>query len=376
MSIEYRGGGKYRFRMRKDGINYTENYYCNKKLSQEDIKKKNWSKEVKNAHIKFKADILRGKTGYNENMKFLDLSQTVLNDYLKPNMRANTIKGYKSAMNNHILPEFGGMKTNKITKLHVQKFINEKSKALKPSTVATIHREMNKTFNKGIEWGLLQSNPCKGIKLPRDNKTNYSELLSAEDIKKLSEAIDEQKLLYKAFFSIGLYAGLRESEILGLTLSDIDFKDNVITVNKQFSYVLDGDERKKDITDTKSKNSIRKVYMPNVLTHVLKEYIDSMKVISKDGYLFFNHKTGKMHGRTTFTKEFSKMLKAYKIPHIRFHDTRHLCATLNINAGTNVLTVAKSLGDTVQTVLDNYAHSISEEQKKASRTFDKYIKNL
>jgi len=30
MSIEYRGDCKYRFRVRKDGVNYTQNYFCEK----------------------------------------------------------------------------------------------------------------------------------------------------------------------------------------------------------------------------------------------------------------------------------------------------------------------------------------------------------
>jgi len=55
MSIEYRGDGKYRFRVRKAGVNYTQNYFCYKKLSEKDIEDKKYPKEVNDAHKKFEA---------------------------------------------------------------------------------------------------------------------------------------------------------------------------------------------------------------------------------------------------------------------------------------------------------------------------------
>jgi hypothetical protein len=38
MSIEYRGENKFRFRVKKDGVNYTQNYYCEKMLFKFGIK--------------------------------------------------------------------------------------------------------------------------------------------------------------------------------------------------------------------------------------------------------------------------------------------------------------------------------------------------
>lgn len=57
MSIENRGESKWRFIIRKDGINYTMNSYESEK-------------EAENEHKKFEADVMRGNIGYNENMKF------------------------------------------------------------------------------------------------------------------------------------------------------------------------------------------------------------------------------------------------------------------------------------------------------------------
>lgn len=376
MSIEYRDDCKYRFRVRKDGINYSLNYFCNKKLTEEDIKKKNYPKEVQDAHKKFEVDVMYGNIGYNENMKFSELAQAVLDDYIKPNLRATSQACYTVAMNHHILPEFSDMKINKIKTLHIQKLINKKSLDFKPNTVSTIFRELNKTFNKAIEWGILKENPCRNVKIPKIKKTNYSELLSAEDIEKLIKGISEQKLRYKVFYSIALYAGMRVSEILSLTISDINFSENSININKQHGLILKNGKLVRSTTDTKTENSVRKIYIPDFLAGIIKEYINSLKILNKDGYIFYNVHKNNIYSHKAFTEPFAELLKEYGIPKIKFHDLRHLYATLALNSGVSVVAVARTLGDTIETVLKNYTHGIEGEQQKAAFSFEKYIKNM
>ena len=215
MSIEYRGDGKYRFRVRKDGINYSQNYYCNKNLTEKDIKDKKYSKEVEDAHKKFEVDIMRGNIGVNENMLFRDLVELFKEEYMI-NLRASTQATYNSIADNHLLKDFGNLKLSKIKPLHIQQALNKKTQYLAISTVSSIYKEINKTFNKAIEWGIIKEGPCKNIKIPRQKSKNYEELLSNDNIKKLMKAIEEAPIMLKTIFSIALYTGMRQAEILGL----------------------------------------------------------------------------------------------------------------------------------------------------------------
>ena len=55
-----------------------------------------------------------------------------------------------------------------------------------------------------------------------------------DDIKKLMHIIENvDNLMHKCIFTIALYSGLREGEILSLTIKDIDSKNNCIDVSKQ-----------------------------------------------------------------------------------------------------------------------------------------------
>lgn len=376
MSIEYRGENKYRFRVRKDGINYSQNYIyeSDKPLSEKDIKEKNYPKVVVDAHKQFEVDIMRDNVGYNENMKFLELSQLVLDEYVRPSLRANTEALYISLVNNHLVPAFGDKSLSKIKPLHVQKMINEKAKRLSPNTVRGIYRELNKIFNKAVEWKLIINNPCKDIKLPKIPKTNYMELLSNDDINKLINAINIQEPMYKAIYSIALYSGMRQSEILALHIQDI--KGDSIIVDKQYGFVMENGKRKRDIVDTKTDNSMRIVYIPRFLTEIIKEYTSNLKIVSKEGIMFYNSNTKKPYTRKMVVENFDKMLETNDIPDIRFHDLRHLYATMALNSGASVVSVAKNMGDTIETVLKNYTHGIEEEQQKAAYGFDEYIKKI
>ena len=375
MSIEYRGDNKYRFRVRKDGINYSQNFiYDDKPLTEKEIKEKTYPKAVTDAHKQFEVDVMRENVGYDENMKFFELSQLVLDEYVKPNLRANSEALFISLVNNHLIPAFGDKSISKIKPLDIQKMLNEKAKTLSPNTVRGIFREANKIFNKAIEWKLIINNPCKNIKLPKVAKTNYRELLSNEDINKLIAAINNQPLMYKTIFSIALYSGIRQSEILGLHTKDI--KGNSIIVNKQFNYIMENGKRKRQIVDTKTDNSIRTVYIPKFLTDIIKEYISSLKIVSKEGILFYNQVTKKPYTRKMVAQNFDEMLALNNIPDIRFHDLRHLYATMALNSGASIVSVAKNMGDTIETVLKNYTHGIEEEQQKAAYDFGEYIDKI
>ena len=118
------------------------------------------------------------------------------------------------------------------------------------------------------------------------------------------------------------------------------------------------------IGDTKTSNSIRKVYLPEIVHNALKRYISNMRTISiKNQYLFINKKTNEIYDHNAVCRRFKKMLKENNLKEITFHDLRHLQATMMINSGVNVVVVSRRLGDTVETLSDTYLHSIEKLKK-------------
>ena len=50
-------------------------------------------------------------------------------------------------------------------------------------------------------------------------------------------------------------------------------------------------------------------------------------------------------------QKFRSTLLENDIPVIRFHDMRHLYATIALNSGIDIVSVSKTMGDTIETVL-------------------------
>lgn len=375
MSIDYKNN-KFRFRIAKNGTVYTHIYTSDKKFTEKDIQEKKWPRDVIQAHKNFEVSIIRNEIGEKENMLFNNLAQFVLDEHVRPNLRPNTESYYITSYNNHILEHFGGIPLSKIDSIDIQKFINIKSKTLKPSSIRQIYAVLSSTFNKAINWKYIKENPCKNITLPKVDKKNYAELLSAEDIAKLMEAIDKEPEMFKVIFSIALYCGLRQGEILGLTIADIDLKNNYIDVNKQYVSHYKNDKVHHAIAATKTDNSVRKVYMPATVSKVLEQYINKLKILNINPdkqFLFINPKTQAIYDHNAVYRRFKKMSKQIELNNITFHDLRHLQATMMINSGVNIVVVAKRLGDTIETISDTYLHSIEKVEKESVEQLQSFI---
>ena len=72
---------------------------------------------------------------------------------------------------------------------------------------------------------------------------------------------------YAAFMTM-YYTGVREGELLALTLSDIDFENGTIRINKSYQR-LNGEDL---ITTPKTPKSKRVITIPESLNVCLKEY--------------------------------------------------------------------------------------------------------
>ena len=71
----------------------------------------------------------------------------------------------------------------------------------------------------------------------------------------------------------------------------------------------------------------------------------------------------------TLTRKLQKIMECAGLPHIRFHDLRHTCATLLLSKGVHPKFVQELLGHaTISIILDRYSHVIpamGDRTKKA-----------
>lgn len=375
MSIEYRGENKWRFRVTKNGKKFETTYYSTviPKIKNGNLE---IPKEVQNAHDEYKVDVQRDKIYSAERMKLSDLYDLVSEEYYNTKFLSVASSDlYKIMYKNHIMQTFSDYQILAIKKIDIQKLINEKSKKFAPATVHQIYNSINILFSKAVEWDIMQYNPCSRIRLPGLEKNNYDELLSKEEIAKLLFVYDNEPDTYhKLAFNLAFGCGLRMGEILGLKIEDIDFKNNSITINKQIGKIKDKNGKTiKGEKAPKTKNSIRKVYAPDFVLKIVKDHIKHISPMPITGNLFYRN--GCIMSETSVRKFYKNVLYENGIKPIQFHDLRHLKAVIMFGSGANVVTVARTLGDTIDTIINTYAHTIDEEEIKAAKEYESYVKN-
>ena len=114
---------------------------------------------------------------------------------------------------------------------------------------------------------------------------------------------------------------------------------------------------------------------------ILRDHFErqqSERIASKDKWqennlIFTNHIGGAIEYRNLI-RDFQLLLKNAGLPHIRFHDIRHTCASLMLNHGVPVLTVSRRLGHAKPIItLDVYGHLMGTAQLGAAQLMDEIV---
>ena len=85
--------------------------------------------------------------------------------------------------------------------------------------------------------------------------------------------------------------------------------------------------------------------------------------------LIFRQVNGRpLHARNLSQRDFKQVVKKARLPMTRFHDLRHVCATLMLRQGVNPKIVGEQLGHaSVGVTLDVYSHVLPGMNEEAVR---------
>jgi len=254
-----------------------------------------------------------------------------------------TYEGYISCAQRHVLPYFDSQNAtlSEITRPMLQAFIDEKSQngrldgtgGLSPASIRHIRNILNQSLKAAQQGGWIPANPCDGLRLPKQQKPEFS-FYTAEQLSNLFTVIQDEPL-YPLIRVTAIY-GLRKSELLGLQWDSVDFQANTLiikhTVVKQKSLVA------KD--KTKNAASRRTFPLTPETRKLLLQLRDAEQAnrrlfgreYNENPYIF-KWPDGRPYSPDFVSQKFNKLLKQHGLSHIRFHDLRHSCASLLIAQG-------------------------------------------
>ena len=286
-------------------------------------------------------------------------------EYIKESTYAN----YSNNIFNHIIPKLGNIYIQDLNHKTIQDFLlnlfksgrKDGSGGLSEKTIKDITIIIKGSLRKAINEEKIRHFELT-FNYPKDNKDSKIYILSKHEQNKLTNYVLENLTNRNIGLLISLYSGLRIGELCALQWNDIDFKKNILSVNKtiQRVYIKDKDKNisKVIITTPKTKNANREI-------PINKEFLELLKKIKTKGDDYIITGSSKYLEPRTYRKYFNKVLKQVKIKQFNFHSLRHTFATNCISLGVDYKTVSELLGHAnVNITLNLYVHPRLSQKKK------------
>ncbi len=284
----------------------------------------------------------------------------------KMNIRSSTLSVYAGHLRNHF-SEFNHRYINRINTKDIETFINQRLRDdMNLNTLKKILVSLGQIFSLAVKRGYCSRNPVTDADKPRGQGTKEQKKLhtmTKDQINTFLNYVKDQK--YKALFTLAVFSGARQGELLGLKWSDIDWVNNQIHFQRTYN--------NGEFFDTKTKGSNRKIDIGPTTMRILKEWKLACPPCELD--LVFPNNAGKPLNHNNMVNRFFKpALQAAGLHQIRFHDLRHTYASLLLDQGENIKYIQTQLGHANPTVtLNVYAHLMKPVNQEAVKSLEEKI---
>ena len=243
----------------------------------------------------------------------------------------------------------------------------QNDKPLSNTFVRRVHAVLQAVLKQAVKERLIPYNPCENCRIPPKDKKEMT-ILPPEKIGRYLQEAEKYGVL--PMFYLELSSGLRRGELLALQWDDLNVKERILTVNKQVTRM----EGELDVTEPKTKNSVRKVALSQQAVDLL---VQEHEQHPDNPILFPSPRTGGYWSPDAVSRINRKLLKNAGIEeHVRFHDLRHTFATMAISSGVDVKTLSSMLGHySAGFTLDTYTHITNDMQRGAAEKIGGFMES-
>jgi integrase len=286
-------------------------------------------------------------------------------------VRKNTLDTYRIHVEKHFA-ELDPLKVNQISIARVEKFIAAQSKLMHINTLRKNLMILGQIFAYAIRHKYVDYNPVRDAEKPREvgqegeRDHEKIKILTPEQITSLLDAeTDQEYRMIRMIFTLAVFSGARQGEILGLRWMDMDWINKQVHIDRTFNNGT--------LYNTKTKTSSRRIDLgPMVLTELKKWKLVCPK--SELGLMFPDSKGGHIEHHNLVNRHFHPAREKACLPRIRFHDLRHSYASLMIGMGENLKYIQTQLGHSSPTVtLNVYAHLLKPTNPEAALRLEETI---
>ncbi len=337
-------------------------------------------KEADQALRRFITELERGEYIEDNNITVSDWLQKWLEVYIVPTVSPTTLVGYKGMIRRYVDPLIGHLQVQEMNALAVQIWVNKlkvspiSGEPLTAGTIKHTYHVLRGAMDKAVQAGLIHRSPCAGIQLPKGEKKKPV-IYDETQIQQLLDFARGTEM--ELIIDLELCMGMRRGELLGLQWQDIDWEKKQIHIIRS-RVAVDG---KSVVKQPKTESSTRIVDVPEILmkklrAHKVKCMEQKIRVgrrLLEEDFIIV-HPDGKPIYPEYVSQMFTKLQKRANLPKCRFHDLRHLCASIMVKQGVEVKVAQERLGHKdITTTMNIYAHVLPGSAREAAEKIGQLV---
>jgi integrase len=281
-----------------------------------------------------------------------------LAQYVRRNLKPSTIGEVDRILNKRLIPAWRGRRLSEIRRADVHDLLDAVVEERGPIAANRTLSWFRRLCSWAIERGLIETNPCAGIKLPAA-ETARDRILSDAELKAAWQAADGLEQPYSEFIKLLILTGQRRSEVAEMRWSEIDLDAKLLTLPKE-----------------RAKNH-RQHEIP--LSDSAAALLRGLPRIAESGVVFTLNGSNAI---TAFalTKKRLDALMPHDIPAWTLHDLRRTLASGMARLGVNLPVIEKLLnhvsGSFAGLVGVYQRHSYDAEKRAAMAAWSRHIEAI
>jgi integrase len=283
-------------------------------------------------------------------------------------LRGTTLAGYRAIMRLYIKPDTDAgrarmnVRMDRLKPSHCQEIIDAAPTAFTATRARVILRI---ALGEAERLGVLAANPIKRTKAPTHHAKEGSAWTDVEARAFLAVAKHDR---YAPYWYLGVYTGLRPSEVFGLRWDAFDLDAGTMRIEEGrvhlFGEVYEGGPK-----STKGKRTID---LPAPVVSVLRTWratqaAEQLMLGAKwaADNLVITTSTGRPVNPRNLTRGFKRLCTKARVRPIRLYDLRHTFGSMALWRGADLKTVAAIMGHDPSMLQRVYQHIHQDAPRKA-----------
>ena len=261
----------------------------------------------------------------------------------------STIAGYKRIRKN-LMAGISTVQLADLTQDKIQRWVNSLARSRKkPKTIQNAHGFLSAILREYRPDFALHTT------LPQKEKTEI-QIPTEEEVVAIVNAARGTK--YELPITLAIWLGLRASEIRGLRWKDI--QGNYVLIRTAIVAGEDGPVEK----GTKTYSGSRKIHLPPYLQQlIMSQPHRDEHIVHLSGHAIYNG--------------FVRICQKAGVPHFRFHDLRHLNASVMLAENIPDKYSMKRMGHATSNMLKTtYQHTIKEKENAFDKIIDGHFEGI